>query len=80
MTDDLKNLAKKSRQLAIPSQTLCLIELDNGESENYYLPDQILHDEKVNKPDWWNENYKDRYIPLMQGKTKAVRVTAILEQ
>ena len=72
-------LAKKMRKLAFPGQTLCLIEFDNGESTNAFIPNEILADESRSNSDWWNEHNQDAYLPLMRGELKAVRATPIKE-
>jgi len=81
MKDDksLNELVKRSRELVFPGQTLCLIEFDNGEDTNDFVPNEIIQDDSVSNSDWWNEKNKNTYLPLVRGELKAVRATPILE-
>ena len=81
MTKDseINELTKKMREVAFPGQTLCLIEFDNGESTNDFIPNEILADDSRSNSDWWNEYNQDTYLPLMRSELKAVRAAPIKE-
>jgi hypothetical protein len=75
-----KNLIEEGRKLVFPDMTLCLIEFDDGDEINSFIPDVILANKEVSSADWWNNKNKDTWIPLIEGKSKAVKVTPIKEQ
>lgn len=75
----MSDIANQLRELAFPNQTLCLVEFDNGESINDFIPDEVLGDDSISNADWWNEKSKDTYLPLMRGELKAIKATPIQE-
>ncbi len=66
--------------MVYPGMSLCLIEFDDGYDTNDHVPDDVLENPRIDAAQWWNEENKDDYIPLIKGVRKAVRVTKILYQ
>lgn len=74
---NLNRLIKQSRKLVFPGMTLCHIEFDDGKNTNDFIPDEVLSDGEISIADWWNEENKEDYTPLMEGIRKAIKVTPI---
>ena len=75
----LNELVKKSRKLAFPGMTLCCIEFDDKTQTNDFIPDEVLENPSQDNASWWNQENKDDYLPLIEGRKKAVRATPIVE-
>ena len=76
----LAEIVQKNRELVFPGMTLCVIHFSNGTDTNDFVPNEILADKSQSAADWWNDENKENYIPLMQGKLKAINVTPISRQ
>ncbi len=76
MTDN-KNLGALFHQVINPEETLCLIEFSDGTDTNDYVPAEVLDDTSIDAVAWWTEEAGSDYRSIVEGKKKAVRVTAI---
>ena len=76
MTDQYK-LGNLLHQAINPEEILCLIEFSDGSDTNDYIPTEVLNDPKINDIEWWTREAGLNYRSIVEGKKKAVRVTAI---
>ena len=75
----LNELIKKSRKLAFPGMTLCCIEFDDKTQTNDFIPDEVLKNPNLDNAIWWNKQNKETYIPLIEGRIKAIKAMPIPE-
>jgi hypothetical protein len=75
----LKKTFDDMRRALFPGMTLCVISFSDGTDTNDFIPNEVLNDPLQSAAEWWNERKKNEYLPLMQGKLKAVSATPVKE-
>jgi hypothetical protein len=76
MTEN-NNLGSLLHQAINPEETLCLIEFSDGTDTNDYIPTEVLNNPNINAVEWWAQEAGTDYRSIVEGKKKAVNVTAI---